>query len=859
MTDSSHSSHRRMSRKHASEDDIDLRRARGEISCAECRRLKLRCDRKNPCSSCVRRGCPSICPNGSLSTGQGSRFVLADTSQLHTKITEMGQRIRQLEDALAIFHSSVSNEPHPLLREELLAIKFGPEKGHPQVNGARDATIDSIDALGTLTIGDRGESKYFGRSAGSEIMFLAGADLGSLEVDEPVDCDYQDIARLFPLSSELASEKILETLLTYLPEQPRAWALCETYLEQAAWMFQPLRREEIIDELLTPIYRAVKARDTTDSNTSESETVSPHKLSALYIIFALGALVDLTLEPFNIEAEKYFQLCRAALSLRYIFDSPELSTVQTVVLMAYYHSMAGRRYTLDSAWCLMSVGAKLAQSVGLHRDSARWNLSPKFVQRRRFLFYEIFCAEIFHSLALGRPPSIRLSYADCEFPSDTETTLDQDGKPLTSFYQWKYEFCTEILAPVLELTLTAKPPKYEVILDLDRKVREKIVPPHLNIFMNAEDCSPATYMRGSMLGQYRTVTLLFLHRSFFAQAMLDYPVNPLRSPYAPSFLAAYRCASGIIKSCLNHFERFPELCARWWGIWTHLFTAAIIVGTIVTRSPSSTMTPNAFIELGLACDLFQKGAANSRRARSGLSILNKLRNKAFEVYSQYRSGNLPPPSTLSVGRDYGDDELALFGGQTRVLFVKLLRRQKRSFSRSRPSSAEVQSPASSSDGSESKDTPSSPSESLPDVHPSLVEYLSLLPPHQHPQSSAPTMNVDQPPPNFFTSNVYYEPQAPPQTPPPQQDATNLPPMMGQTPDLNDPSLSMYGGFHMQNPELPAFTAESGSIPESSTGSEPLLDLGMMMSGDSGIDEQWKSFMRESGLLDNSMGYTTMNF
>jgi len=30
-------------------------------------RLKLKCDKSVPCSSCTRRGCPSICPNGTYS------------------------------------------------------------------------------------------------------------------------------------------------------------------------------------------------------------------------------------------------------------------------------------------------------------------------------------------------------------------------------------------------------------------------------------------------------------------------------------------------------------------------------------------------------------------------------------------------------------------------------------------------------------------------------------------------------------------------------------------------------------------------------------------------------------------------
>lgn len=155
-------------------------------------------------------------------------------------------------------------------------------------------------------------------------------------------------------------------------------------------------------------------------------------------------------------------------------------------------------------------------------------------------------------------------------------------------YRWKYEFVKETISVVLEQTLTAETPQYRTILELDRKVREKRLPPHLNVFMSPEEehFTPSVYMRGCILGQFRAVSkfsilklwlstdsvsqaLLYIHRSWFAQAMLDHPVNPLRSPYAPSFLAAYRCASGVIKISLNHFDRFPELCCRWWGIWTH--------------------------------------------------------------------------------------------------------------------------------------------------------------------------------------------------------------------------------------------------------------------------------------------------
>lgn len=53
----------------------------------------------------------------------------------------------------------------------------------------------------------------------------------------------------------------------------------------------------------------------------------------------------------------------AALSLRSIFDSPEIATVQAVALMAAFHGVGGRKYTMDSCWSLISLASKLAQSV----------------------------------------------------------------------------------------------------------------------------------------------------------------------------------------------------------------------------------------------------------------------------------------------------------------------------------------------------------------------------------------------------------------------------------------------------------------------------------------------------------------
>ena len=93
------------------------------------------------------------------------RFVLAATDHLHKRISKMTERIRQLEDALAIMHGD-SDEPHPLLRDELLNLKV--DKGEDKRDDVNEVP-SGIDALGTLSINDRGNVHFFGSSGGSEV------------------------------------------------------------------------------------------------------------------------------------------------------------------------------------------------------------------------------------------------------------------------------------------------------------------------------------------------------------------------------------------------------------------------------------------------------------------------------------------------------------------------------------------------------------------------------------------------------------------------------------------------------------------------------------------------------------------
>ncbi|KZP06065.1 hypothetical protein FIBSPDRAFT_331427 [Athelia psychrophila] len=823
------SSRRNVSRKLTSNEE-DLKRSRGEISCAECRRSKLKCDKQIPCGSCARRGCSSLCPNDIFTHGQSAKSF-PGMDQLHRKIAEMAQRIRQLEDALAILQSSVSNEPHALLADDLLS--KSPALGPP--GAPKDMLTETTDAFGTLTVDDHGEAKYLGPSAGLENLLLpvTAPPTDNFDAENSAPALLNSLACMCS-GPEGASDldtvnSAMALLFEGLPPRNRAWSLCETYLEHTSWLFQVTTRSELIEEILTPIFNAKKEREDSAFSLGSCAQISPHKFACLYLVFAHGILVDLTLPAYHADSEKYHQYARAAMALRSFTDSPTVETVQAILMMLYYRSSAGgERYTRDGVWLLGSLGCKLTQSLGMHRDPARWHMDEKTAEFRRRIFWEVYTADLFDSLSLGRPPSIELSYVDCKHPTGNDSE-DFD----TQFWKWKYQFIRDVFGSVLKLTLSATPPSYKAILELDCRIREMVLPPALNIFLQAEgedaDLDTGSFMKGCLLAQFRSFSMIFIHRRFFAQALLGHPENPLQSPYATSFLAMYRAATAIIRVTLKHADRHQDFFQRWWLFWAQLFSAAVVVGSVATKAPSSNMASSAFMELGLAVDLFERGAGTSERAKAALDILKKLKEKAFLVLSQHRnSTNSDSPSPSPTSSIFNTQE-----GHTRWLFSKTLTTNQAGAIATPPASSNS-APLSSRLWPDQGDSQ--------EIHPSLVYYASLFPPktpstdfngHPVPDFESPSLDQSTATDNSFVPSTWNAQMS-------SHLQTEISSQMGSSSLPNDPSS--YNPLQQLYQETPLTSLDTW-------GSNAMSDIGQMMGIDSDMGEQWMDFMKDCGIVN----------
>ncbi|KAF7303965.1 Zn(2)-C6 fungal-type domain-containing protein [Mycena indigotica] len=409
-----------------------------------------------------------------------------------------------------------------------------------------------------------------------------------------------------------------------------------------------------------------------------SQNRSPHAIAVLFFVFAHAALVDLALPAYNTLADAFFDAGRVALALESIFEGADVRTAQALALAGLYHATGGPRYSTDSSWTMTSMAMLIAMRLKLHRENTHQESELEFGDMRRALFWELYSLDTYQALSFSRPLSISASEVDCEFPKDKESSVSSDGQTVPGFYQTKWRFTKEITAPIAMTYSKASSPKYEQVMEMDRKLRRFIEVTRETMMHYATEASPTqpsqsnrplyfrTYIRVNLIPRFCGNLLLYIHRTAFVQALKDNPDNPLDSPFASSFLAAYRGALMIVKSDSLSFEIFPARFHRWWVIYKSLSNAAFILGSIACKAPKMDFASTALRSLDQALANLEIGARQSFLVKGFLPSLQRLRNTAALTLDMQDSG-LPSQAHLDVGDLADENDFELLAGSRAVL------------------------------------------------------------------------------------------------------------------------------------------------------------------------------------------------
>lgn len=88
--------------------------------------------------------------------------------------------------------------------------------------------------------------------------------------------------------------------------------------------YNPISLETFDSQVYTQFYDV-------NASPNSDDPLTAHRLSLMFMVLAIGSLMNTSLPAYNIEAEKYHQLAKAALFQHPLFDEPTINAVQALV------------------------------------------------------------------------------------------------------------------------------------------------------------------------------------------------------------------------------------------------------------------------------------------------------------------------------------------------------------------------------------------------------------------------------------------------------------------------------------------------------------------------------------------------
>lgn len=573
---------------------------------------------------------------------------MAHAQRLQEQVKALTAKNNELESRLA--KAGLPLEPsHP------------PNMGETSLQGMQlDRGENPSEGIGSLSIGVNGQAKYHGETAGSEyLQDLLPHSHGDYtppyhhppDLPQPI----QELLHAFPFGiRDCHYQK--DIFIPFLPSRDHALHLSNLYFANIGWMYEPISRMDYETATFNFIYGP--------NGEIRLDQIHPHLLSVFFIVIANGAIFDRSANA-EVASRTFHALARAALSMDSILQGSNCATIQAMFLIVRFIYNADRDRN-EERWLITGLNCRLAHMIGLQRDSASWNLPPDEIQRRRQVFWELFTWDAWTSVVNGRPAALAVQHTDCEFPDDLEPVIVPGKEPELSWHAWKLRYAAEIITASSFHVFNPRTPPYEALLELDKKIRAFPLPSHLHSPIGTKHIDPGTQWHpdpSKAMQQYSAVctresNLLYIHRSYFAQALRQLPENPLHHKFAPSVMAAFKAASRLIASLRSLYQVHAHPTTHQWYFWSGIFSSCIVLGALVVESPTCALAKDALRELQATVPFFEQGSRVCR-SQGSVPILDKLLQRAIGAYTSQGNGSLPAAVPM--------DELSVLGGRNAVI------------------------------------------------------------------------------------------------------------------------------------------------------------------------------------------------
>ncbi|KAI1757174.1 fungal-specific transcription factor domain-containing protein [Xylaria castorea] len=344
-------------------------------SCVLCQQRKVRCDKKKPCSNCVKAGvdCRVVPPQPPRRRKKRipERDLVDRLRKYEALLSQAGIEFESLGPDIKIIDPGSVEEGDELepdfTRQRTKASSAGPE---PDVISSAGENLHRPRTYRWFPF-----QKEFRAPTDPLPDSSEEEDVGST-INHAFDQMFGNTDG-FPFSIGTQTQSVTDLH----PSGVQIFQLWQIYLDNV----NPLLKLTHTPTLQVQIIEA-----------STNLTKVSKSLEALMFAIYLMAITSLTED----EAERTFNESRSNLLMKYehgaqqaLFNAgfmrmPDLTILQAYLLFCYQISV--RQYTDPrSLFCLTGIGVRLAQRLGLQRDGAEFGFSPFEVEERRRLWWNL--------------------------------------------------------------------------------------------------------------------------------------------------------------------------------------------------------------------------------------------------------------------------------------------------------------------------------------------------------------------------------------------------------------------------------------------------------------------------------------
>ncbi|KAL8382293.1 hypothetical protein RB595_006198 [Gaeumannomyces hyphopodioides] len=416
------------------------RRRRQALTCETCRKRKVKCDRLQPCSNCIRAQRPAECHyqaelllprRPSVVRSPAVPGVLAPLPALHPA-SRTSEPASETDTSLSQLHHNPHSPNTPSTSQSgqsevvLLAERVKElEKRLAQTLAAAQANTSGPPAV-DLPPKDLDESKgrlskthYYGQSHWMHLapLFTVITETFSLQPGHPLSVS-ERIRKCKSLARLIKSRRIRELDELGKAEMPSR-EVCDQLVAAYMRTFETIYRILHIPTFYLDYYKYW------EDPAGRSEAF----VSQLKLVLAIGACFhDDTFEMRSLsarwiqEAHTWLLSPLTALKSRLV-----LSTVQTMCLLHLARQTTGPG--ADLVWISAGEVVRMAIYMGLHRDPDHLSKMPRLrAELRRRLWATIMEIALQASVDVGGPAAISLSDFDTRPPSNLEDAdLEEHG------------------------------------------------------------------------------------------------------------------------------------------------------------------------------------------------------------------------------------------------------------------------------------------------------------------------------------------------------------------------------------------------------------------------------------------------